>query len=205
MYAYLSTDLIGASEFWTGKEVEALAHALEALLTAPARVMGFAVSQGDSFQLECAAVHALRVALLFELLARAGGKPGARVAFAFQRERPDKSLPITVRTGPAYRAAGRGLRTMTDTDYRIRYFTSDEAEAGWQEAIKLCGLMTTRLTHRQAEVLRHVLHRPAAEQSDISETLGISQQAVSKHMRAGHMKQLATLVNAFETHASRLT
>lgn len=204
MYAYVCGDLIQSTKYWSGAEVKDLALSLESLLRAPARVTAFAVSQGDTFQFECAAVHALRVALLFELSARAAGKPGARVAFAFQTERPNPDLPITLHAGPAYTAAGRGVGAVKSTPYHIYYATTKPEEAGWMEAVKACGLLIARLTARQAEVLKSFIHSPAIEQSGISTQLGISQQAVSKHMRAGYMKQIAGIVAAFESHAALL-
>ncbi len=184
MFAYLSADLIASTSDWSPGDVEALGHQIADAFRGSGRVSAMAVSQGDTFQLETPAAEALAVALIIDSLARRGGRAGMRVALALQSAPPGEQ-PITLRSGPAYVAASRGIDRLKQTRQRIGYFPDLGTAAGWVAACMLCGTLSEAQTTRQNEVMARLLLDRNTDQAGVARQMQISQQAVSRHYVAG--------------------
>ncbi len=199
MVAYLSADLIASSRFWTPSDISAFAASLRARFADDHRVIAITVSQGDSFQLETAPEAAFSIALLLDALARDHKRPGMRVAFAIQND-PTGVEEFSTRSGPAYVAAGRGILALKQRNERFGFFGSQHAISGWKTVCSLCSTLVDGHTERQSQVLAKALETPDIEQNRIAAALDISQQAVSKHLAAGHISAILSAEAAFSRY-----
>lgn len=200
MIAYLSGDLIDSTACWTPQAIEKFAHELADRFVGKARVTAMALSQGDSFQLETKGEEALSIAMLLDALARRDKRPGMRVAFALQ-ENTQTELPISVRSGPAYVAAGRGIVELKRLKQRIGLFGGDGGESGWTSVVMLCSTLTDGHTERQSEIFATLLSEPNIDQRTIAKRLGVTQQTISQHYSAGRMAPLLSADTAFRAYA----
>ena len=199
MIAYVTGDLIDSSRGWSPHEIEQFAQGLAERFRGRARVTDLALSQGDSFQLEARGKDALSIALLLDALARRGGRLGMRVAFAMQAT-SDASLPISVRSGPAYVAAGRGIAELKRLRQRIGFFGASAAETGWGTACMLCGTLADGHSAHQSEILADLLVDRHTTQAAIAARLGVTQQAISKHYQAGRLPAILSAEAAFRAY-----
>lgn len=198
MLAVLAAQLIDSGAYWTPHEVKAYAEDLGGLFAENHLVRAFNVAHGDAFRFEVERPKALRVALLAGALARRGRRPGLRTAIAFQAE-SDASLPITLRTGAGYAAAGAALPELVRRRESLALASDDAAYRGWVAAVRLAGHVLAGFSARQAEALAYKLHRPAADQQALAQRMGVSQQAISKHYRGGALRALLATCEAFAT------
>ena len=90
---------------------------------------------------------------------------------------------VAAASGSAFERSGAGLDGMGRA---ARFSVASSGEPGLQGAVlSLADEISRRWTARQAEVFVHALPPDAPTQSVMGKRLGISQQMVAKHLRAG--------------------
>jgi hypothetical protein len=86
-------------------------------------------------------------------------------------------------SGPAFERSGAGLDGL---GRGARFVFAPVADRGLEQAVfALADEISRRWTARQAEVFVHALPPDAPTQSVIARRIGVSQQMVAKHLRAG--------------------
>lgn len=106
---------------------------------------------------------------------------------------------IAAASGPAFERSGAGLDGMGRA---ARFAFSPVGNVGLRNAVfALADEISRRWTARQAEVFIHALPPDAPTQSAIGERLGVSQQMVAKHLRAGGDWALREAMAALEARA----
>jgi len=106
---------------------------------------------------------------------------------------------IAAASGPAFERSGAGLDGMGRA---ARFAVASSDEIGLEGAVlALADEISRRWTARQAEVFVHALPPDAPTQNAIGARLGISQQMVAKHLRAGGDWALREAMAAMEARA----
>jgi hypothetical protein len=203
----LTGDIVASSRLGAG-DLDALIAALVAAAAHAARWAGgsgdaaFTRFRGDGWQCLGPAPHlALRTALYLRAAVRAEGRDrDSRVSVGIGAgDAPSGAHDLSGASGPAFELSGRGLDGIGRAARFDIAWQSPPSDAPRRRAIfALCDEISRRWTPRQATVFGHMLAPGAATQSAVAEELGITQQMVAKHLRAGGDWALRVALEAHE-------
>ncbi len=202
MICYLSGDLVAStSSTWTTAGFETAIDRLSRDL-GKATDFEIVVSQGDSFQAQCAGEYGWSVALLAYLRMRMADDHGARIAFAVGEPDTTHRRKLGARSGRVYELAGRGLASMKALGSTFRVFAdaTDRGLAAWITASDYADALLKSTTQRQCEVLYGAL-KPGAGAPPTVEALakrfGLAKSTVSQHLNAAHVGVHARAIERF--------
>lgn len=146
--------------------------------------------------------RALRAALLCSAFVSSVGKDSAtKVAVGIGPLAGLSQSGLGASDGPAFRASGRLLETMTKRD-RIAADASESFPgevARWIEAsFDLSAVIAGRWTVKQAQVMARMLSLPAPTQAQVGEDLGVTQQTIQGHFEGAEGPVLLDVLERIE-------
>lgn len=159
--------------------------------------------RGDGWQMlvKCPE-RALRAALLCSAFVSSVGKDSAtRVAVGIGPLAELSQSGLGASDGPAFRASGRLLETMTKRD-RIAADAGEgfpDEVACWIEAsFDLSGALARSWTVKQAHVMAQMLGLPGPTQAQVGDDLGVTQQTIQGHFEGAEGPALLKVLERIE-------
>jgi hypothetical protein len=144
--------------------------------------------RGDGWQAALPApALALRACLFFRARLRCLGQTrDTRISIGIGAGHLAPAGALNASAGPAFELSGRGLDTLPRAARFSVAHVEERADQALNRAIFALGdEISRRWTVRQAEVFSRMLPPDAGPQKSAAEDLGITQQMVAKHLRAG--------------------
>lgn len=205
-YAVITGDIVNSSDL-THEERKSLLALLGRVFShiqeeESAIEQSFDLFRGDSFQgLLKDPVPALRLAMYIRLNLLADADENhphdwdARMAIGVG-EVSYQGNEVATSDGKAFRLSGPVLDQMKREE-RIKVNTQwDAINAEMAVSLALCDGISSRWTSKQAQVMLHAM--AGRRQSEMAQSLGISQPAVSKMLRIAHWEAVEALIQRYE-------
>jgi len=211
-YAVITGDIVASSKL-EGEERKALLRLLKAIFAEVKRqerglVREFDIFRGDSFQgMVEDPRSALDIALYIRLKLLADEDEAhphdwdARIAIGIG-EVSYLGESVATSDGLAFRRSGPMLDEMKREE-RLK-ITSGKEEFDWemQVAMALLDGLTSRWTSKQAQVMLEAMK--GKRQTEIAETFGMSQPAVSKMLKIAHWEAVEALIERYHYLVEKL-
>lgn len=207
IYAVLTGDLVRSRRLKPDQLEQVRARLGEASQRVAAWRRGLCVGRleffrGDAWQLALARPgEALRVAVALRAALLADGQADTRVAIGVGPIEHLDRRRVSLSTGDAFVASGRGLDGLTELErMTIEIAPSIEPLGAWlRVAAQLCDAHIDQWTARQAEIAGLALEPPFATHEQIAARLEppVTQQAVSKSLHGARFHAVQAAIEAF--------